>query len=469
LNVPKKHFWQLAKELPNEKGRAGVLEGENLNTLMGFFEADGKPPGHNPVSWAKKQLEQPANQLGGDLAAIRALTSQFDELVKLQQKISETAENEKKAATKVSEAERFLNLALESSGGDQSELLALFEAGKSFLEKHPNHPSCPLCESAEKSSGLMDRIRSGLSALGEIKKATEGKQKAEAWLNQARILYVAVKEEFTNKRAAFIKLVAGTKWRPEVKFPTNQIPENTDDLPGWLQVMGSAREAWSEIENNWVSSEKFRQALKNAVDQYDANLRNRMELEALIPKIDEALKICVEERQTFTDDVMSSIANEVGTLYERVHPGEGLNKIALPLDPKKRASIELAAKFAGKNVPPQAYFSQSHLDTLGLCVFLALALRNQPANTILVLDDVLGSVDEPHVERVIQTIYEVSKKFQHTIVTTHYRPWREKYRWGWLKPDQPCQFVELGNWTIDIGLKDVGSLPEIERLRTLLE
>lgn len=130
--------------------------------------------------------------------------------------------------------------------------------------------------------------------------------------------------------------------------------------------------------------------------------------------------------------------------------------------------MELMAKFAGLDAPPQAYFSQSHLDTLGLCVFLALAARDRSSETVLILDDVLGSVDEPHVERVIGMIYELSTKFQHTIVTTHYRPWREKFRWGWLKPGQACQFVELTGWAIDDGIRVVSSLPEIERLKALL-
>ena len=209
--------------------------------------------------------------------------------------------------------------------------------------------------------------------------------------------------------------------------------------------------------------------MTSAAERYESNVARRKELAVLAPKVDQALSQCVDERQKFTDGIISGIAQEVGKLYEAVHPGEGLDAIALPLDPAKRASMELMAKFAGLDAPPQAYFSQSHLDTLGLCVFLALAARDRPEETVLILDDVLGSVDEPHVERVIGMVYEVSGKFRHTIVTTHYRPWREKYRWGWLKPDQPCQFVELTNWDIGQGIRVANSLPEIQRLKSLLD
>jgi hypothetical protein len=203
------------------------------------------------------------------------------------------------------------------------------------------------------------------------------------------------------------------------------------------------------------------------VDQYAENLKIQEQLERQIPRVKQAHAASIEERQAFTDRIIKGIADDVGTLYDAIHPGEGLNKISLQLNPKQRASLDLHSEFCDQSAPPQAYFSQSHLDTLGLCVFLALALRDRPGETILVLDDVVGSIDEPHVERVIETIYEQSQKFRHCIVTTHYRPWREKFRWGWLRNGQ-CQFVELTGWDLPRGLRITSSLPETERLKKLL-
>jgi hypothetical protein len=64
-------------------------------------------------------------------------------------------------------------------------------------------------------------------------------------------------------------------------------------------------------------------------------------------------------------------------------------------------------------------------------------------------------------------LYTQASKFRHCLITTHYRPWREKLRWGWLKNGQ-CQFVELSKWTTAGGICTVGSVPETERLRALL-
>src|SRR3546814_15959198 len=95
------------------------------------------------------------------------------------------------------------------------------------------------------------------------------------------------------------------------------------------------------------------------------------------------------------------------------------------------------------------------------------AEREAPENKLLVLDDVLGSVDEPHVDRIIEMIYDVISKFRHCVVTTHYGPWRHKYRWGWLKNGQ-CQFVELSRWSLRQGMSHSRSVPEAARLRALL-
>jgi hypothetical protein len=100
-------------------------------------------------------------------------------------------------------------------------------------------------------------------------------------------------------------------------------------------------------------------------------------------------------------------------------------------------------------------------------VFLALAALDSPAETILVLDDVLASVDEPHVERLIEMLYQEAGKFQHCVFTTHYRPWKQKLRWGWLQNGQ-CHFVELTKWTASDGLTLIRSVPDVERLRQLL-
>ena len=459
---------QLGKSLALEKQQAQAAENENLGTLQGFFEAAGSPESMNPVSWAKQKLAEPPEDLGTDIAAIGKLRTAFEALALYPEKLGARQEAVVAAKDAQDVAAKTLADAIALATDGAGETLAVLDAGRDYLHAHPDAVECPLCGSNEKIGGLAESIGERLKSLAALKAAdTNKKAKNDAFSNAENALK-QIKAEYQTAVSAFSSAQLGYSWKPEVNLAVGAPPTDEALLATWLSNNEAIAASWPAVEASWHEEKKFIAALKSAAERYGSNVSRRMELEALSPKTDQALTQCMEERQKFTDGIISEIAQEVGKLYEAVHPGEGLDAIALPLDPSKRASMELMAKFAGLDAPPQAYFSQSHLDTLGLCVFLALAARDRSEDTVLILDDVLGSVDEPHVERVIGMIYELSAQFQHTIVTTHYRPWREKYRWGWLKPGQACQFVELTGWAIDDGIRIISSLPEIDRLKALL-
>ncbi len=458
---------QLGKSLATEKQQAQDAENENLAALQGFYEAAGKPASLNPVTWAKQKLAEPVADLAADIAAIGKLRTTFEALKPFPEKFATGQAAVVAAKGSLAAAEKALTDAIAVATEGAGEALAVLETGREYLHAHPDAAECPLCGSEENMAGLADSIGERLKNLASLKTADATKKTAQAALGSAEGAATRTEADYLKAAAAFATAQTAHTWKAEVKLPPAQQADPAK-LTEWLADNADVAASWPAVEASWHEESKFIAALKSAAERYESNVTRRKDLAALTPKVDLALTQCMEERQKFTDGIISEIAQDVGKLYEAVHPGEGLDAIALPLDPAKRASMELMAKFAGQDAPPQAYFSQSHLDTLGLCVFLALAARDRPDDTVLILDDVLGSVDEPHVERVIGMVYEVSSKFRHTIVTTHYRPWRERFRWGTLKPDQPCQFVELTKWGIDHGLRLTSSLPEIDRLKLLL-
>jgi len=458
---------QQGKMLAAEKTTAVAAEQENLNALQGFYEAAGSPEGLNPVSWAKQKLAEPTSGLEADIAALSKLRGAFDVLKGFPEKLGIKQAALAAASTSADASDQAQIDALAAVDGAAAERVSVLTAGEAYLEAHPDAEQCPLCESAENIKNLAATVKSTLAQLDTLTAANRERQQAHATLDTAKTALEQLEADYGKAVTALAEAQAHP-WKTELQLPSSAAPADATALSAWLDTNQATADKWADVEAGWREDSRFRASLKSAVERYETNAARVAELARLIPNVDATLAQCVEERQKFTDSIIGEIAKDVGKLYEKVHPGEGLDKIALELDPARRASLNLGATFEGHDAPPQAYFSQSHLDTLGLCVFLALAARDQASETVLILDDVLGSVDEPHVERVIDMIYEVSADFQHTIVTTHYRPWREKYRWGWLKPGQPCQFVELTGWAIDDGIRLISSLPEVERLRTLL-
>lgn len=460
---------QLSKSLVADKKLAKAAEDENLAALQGFYESAGSPAGLNAVTWAKRKLAQPTTGLDADIAAISKLRTAYEAFRPFPAKLQGKQDAIISAKAEADAADLAQLAAIGAAGDGADNTLDLLTAGEAYLIAHPDAETCPLCESKEHASGLHAAVKARLEQLESLRLATADWRKKHSALSDAEKALKQTTDDLTKATETFGSAQTEHSWNAQVALLQAAPPSDGAALAAWLAKNDDAAAKWAASEASWRDESKFLGQLQAASDRYDANSAKVVELTSLIPKVDDALSLCVDERQKFTDTIISEIAQEVGKLYELVHPGEGLDTIALELDPNRRASIKLKADFAGQDVPPQAYFSQSHLDTLGLCVFLALAARDRADEIVLILDDVLGSVDEPHVERVIGMIYEVSKNFRHTIVTTHYRPWREKYRWGWLKPGQACQFVELTGWGIDDGIRLISSLPEIDRLKNLLD
>ena len=70
------------------------------------------------------------------------------------------------------------------------------------------------------------------------------------------------------------------------------------------------------------------------------------------------------------------MAQQVDNLYQKIHPQEEIGSIKLKLDERQRGSLLYGVAFGDQqDVQPQPYYSESHLDTLGLCIFqMALAI-----------------------------------------------------------------------------------------------
>jgi hypothetical protein len=350
-----------------------------------------------------------------------------------------------------------------------NELVLVLEAGQHYLLAHPDSDVCPLCESAEHASGLATTIKDRLERFEAVREAKSKLDICRSKLDQTKQNLALLQSGYEESLTGYQSARTGFAWDQKYSFPESRPPQALADLQTWLDANSDLHSKWKDIEASLRLRKERRDNAARALQRYKDNTAKVAELSALIPQLEQAYTLVRNQRQAFTDNIIAEIATKVGTLYEQVHKGEGKDKIVLALDHAKRASIDLNAEFSGQDAPPQAYFSQSHLDTLGLCIFLALALRDKPDGTVLILDDVLGSIDEPHVDRVIEMICSVTKDFRHTLITTHYGPWRHKYRWGMIKGGHPCQFVQLLGSGLDGVIQATGSIPETERLRAMTQ
>ncbi len=445
--------------------------GANRTTIENFWN-QASSPAPDAFSWAKAEVQKDQKALDQRKTGIDGLISYWDKIVPHPTKWNELFGQKKVADDALANARATLEAITSETADDYLEVLDILKAAQQHFSNRPHPTVCPLCESGEKAEGLVAEVNrriesQGLHAKLDAARKSVSDHEAAAQKESQRLddFLKSAENDFSSLKSC----CESGKELATLSLPAFPAPSEPEKWADWINENQGNRDSWQQAADACVDSKKFVETLRSSLTDCEESDAAARELAAVLPRLGEILKVVESERKKYTDVILADISTRVSELYEAIHCGEGLQKIVLALDAAKRCSLDIATEFAGKqDAPPQAYFSDSHLDTLGLCVFLALAEREVPEQKILVLDDVLGSVDEPHVERVIGLIYDISQKFQHAIVTTHYRPWREKFRWGILKPDQVCQFVELKHWSLGDGMALTGSTPEIVRLKGLL-
>lgn len=437
---------------------AAARVGENEETLRRLMVNAGVTTG-NPVAWARSIVSVPPQDTASEVSRLRAADQAIQSALTQAGGAGGDREAAQRAAAASQAANETLKTAIEQSEAADAALVQVLTAAQQHFASHGVGARCPLCESAERVEGLAERVESRLSSVQRVRDAGATAASAVSARNacQQALESTLAKTRRLLAAAATAAEAAPAEWgRAHATAlatitAAQQSKDSCDlvlDMKGLQAACDAAQKSCTALD---LTSTQYSTA-STALEQYDGNIKRHSGVAKVLPLLRRALEVCEAQRKQFLDGILGGIALEVGRLYEIIHPGEGLNKISLKLAPNRQGSLDLAAEFLGRqDQPPPAFFSESHLDSLGLCIFLALAGRQSPETTIVVMDDVLGSIDEPHVDRLVQMLYEESRRFKHTIITTHYQPWREKFRWGWLRNGQ-CELIELGAWDPSTGI-----------------
>ncbi len=429
---------------------------ENHDTLKRLFKESGSKVVSAGI-WATQIIANPPQDHSQEVNALREAAKAIESVASIKDQCKSANEESEAAQRALNEANAsLLSIESEAMSGDAA-FERILSAAKDHFATHPVGDACPLCQSAERVADLVDQVNNRLKKLTALTEARKQVRDAQVKLKSKMSVVDSVVERAKDLAAKANKKNASapSQWiesHASVSTSLQSLSQSGNADVVDAEVLKQASEAATQLCSELEAEGTWYTTVKTVQEQIQSNLDSQKIVSKVLPRLEAALLICETQRKAFLDSILSAIAKEVGRLYEVIHPSEGLNKITLKLDPNKTGSLDLAAEFLSKqDQPPHAYFSESHLDSLGLCIFLALAALREPERTLVVMDDVLGSIDEPHVDRLIEMLYDESKKFKHTVITTHYQPWREKFRWGWLKNGQ-CELMELGQWDASTGM-----------------
>jgi energy-coupling factor transporter ATP-binding protein EcfA2 len=442
------------------------------STLEATWIKEGSPL-DDMLIWAKEESEKDLTKEGIKLQEVKILSQQWTDIQSKYKEIQQSitiVSTAKKAHTAALEVLQKLQ---EKNTTSNADLLNLLNQAKNFIAGQPNIDACPVCENGiEKNvviKSLGDKIAS-MSAIGAAAKAVEKAKKD--WDGKVAIQKRAVK--------LFSNLLI--KYRNDISKYKTSVPEiaafiegiTTDIKVNYQCYLDNLTQLTSISERIEAAKEKHAKSINqhNSIkQQYKSIIDNSKKFEhksKLSLAATKALGIVEKSRKDFYDNELLSISGEVERMYQQLHLDEGLGGIKLFLNPQYKTSLELQANFhTEEGIAPQSVYSESHLDTLGICIFLALAKKYSTGDTILVLDDVVMSVDENHLDRFIKLLHEETEHFSQIIITTHYRPWKDRYRTH-RAPGGKVHFIELRKWSKESGIRVQNGRVELQELELSL-
>lgn len=174
-----------------------------------------------------------------------------------------------------------------------------------------------------------------------------------------------------------------------------------------------------------------------------------------------------ETKKTKIQEIYNIIQADMQSFYSMLHPN-GLHKnIELTVALGRRASTEIKIEsFGRKGEDPRALTSEGHLDSLGLCIFLAFVKKFNESCSLIVLDDIVTTVDSRHRENACKLLLE---KFgdKQLVITTHDDVWYEQLSASLRAYQMDGNFKKLSivSWDINTGPKIIPYKPRWERIQ----
>lgn len=221
--------------------------------------------------------------------------------------------------------------------------------------------------------------------------------------------------------------------------------------------------------------------LKNSFTEYRDYVQVKIEFEKQLMTLSAIKENFVKVQNKAFQDVLDVMSEDIKEFYLYLHPPEYESVDDIKLRIVGEEGIEFEYSFHDKRTyPPMKYLSESHLNSLGLALFLAsVKLFNKESN-FFVLDDVVTSFDSGHRLRLIRLLQEKFNDWQ-IIILTHEQFWfemikKELVSVGWI--------IKEIDWSPENGIQlkatpaDLKELIKLKRsqghdvandIRTLLE
>ncbi len=342
----------------------------------------------------------------------------------------------------VSDLDKVKKLALEK----------LLRTGQHILiNKTHDENTCPLCLQNKSQSELISELSIRLKELEETRqedhKLGEAKNTLKQQISLTRGALQAVNNdvqsneaENANRKKELTKILNGVAKYEETLEPSvldgKPLPEESSlliDKKIIQKLEINCKSDLSEIRKKRSKDPKWDAQAKisiagHAYAQIRKLSKEQSAYETQRNTMDEVFRLFLQAQKDGLELFLNTYSTEIDEIYQFLNPGERVENIRIVPIEKNGVLVGLTIEYDFLDVksasPPHKYLSESHLNCLGIAVFLASVEAFNQQNKFLILDDVISSFDTEHRKRFADLIVEEYSDYQ-VIILTHERSWFE--------------------------------------------
>lgn len=329
----------------------------------------------------------------------------------------------------------------------QTFLAELLSTGKTILKRYHKTDSCPLCLQPKSNVELQAELEVRLLQIEEASKKKIKFDNAKKLLESVSIerldrLNLDYAKYFTdqkpvfgleNLKEKFIKFQENSKIRVvsnEKLFSLENALFQDSDFE-FLEILDLRIKQIDEVIKKDNSTQIFADisASKDAfinikkLEKVKEQLENQRKSLELI--YNHFIKVLKEGLENF----INTFSGKINEYYQFMNPEEPFQNLKLKTigDEDNLDGLTIEFNFKDKIIsPPQALFSESHLNCFGISFFLASIDAFGKNSKFIVFDDVISSFDSTHRKRFSDLLFEKSKQFQ-IILLTHEFEWFKNF------------------------------------------
>ena len=311
---------------------------------------------------------------------------------------------------------------------------------------------CPLCLQEKSREELIEELRRRIEELSIFKK--EKDEMEEERRTTQRLLQSIVSQMEAALREECLSIEENLEIKSKIEQIKNTLSDDLERLKKFTlvareeikkpeefvcldistvhQVVSILKEKRKKITTARKDDLKFSISNKlTLVRQAYREIRSlKRELEILKNQL-QSMELIYNEFVKKQRDALSSflkaISNDINEFYLYMNRSEKVDEIELiPLDKDDELiGVTIQFKFHGNVVsPPDKYLSESHLNCLGICLFLSSVKAFNQVNKFFILDDVISSFDKAHRLRFANLLMEKFSDYQ-IFLFTHEKDWFE--------------------------------------------